>query len=551
MRLAAWNAGNAYLENKINEIEAVIESVKPHLLVVSEANLRHSTDQESVKIQGYDMLEAKTISNTEIRSIIRVVSYKHESVTGKLRPDLMNNTVDSVWIELGFKYQKKLLLGGLYRVWQHMGQGPNKESLSAAAQLGRWQSFLSQWETALQEDKETVVLGDLNIDWLCCNSESSPSDPRQAAKWRAARPLMDELDRRITPHGVVQMVRGITRNARGHSDSALDLVFTTTPEKMSEARALVRAYSDHRLVLCTRFTKNIVTSPRYVKKRSYKNFDETMFKERIRNTSMMNVYMSGDASKAAELLTSNINSVLNKMAPVKKIQVRQNYAPWVSEGCKRDIDTRERAQEKAVASQQGEDWDEFRRIRNAVTRRVRKEKEDWMKTKIDRCEANSSTCWKNIMGWLGWATTGSPTRLYSGFRVETSPNKMANIMNEFYIQKVANIRAALPPPSVNPLSMLSSMLADCNTPEFTLQPVHPATVNKIITNLSNSKASGLDYIDTYIIKLVKNEILPSITHIINTSIECGVFPEIYKRSRIIPLLKDPKFDKMAPGSYRL
>ena len=249
-------------------------------------------------------------------------------------------------------------------------------------------------------------------------------------------------------------------------------------------------------------------------------------------------------------LTSNISSVLNEMAFVKKIQVRQNYAPWVSEGCKRDMNTRERAQEKAVASQEGEDWDEFRKIRNAVTRRVKKEKEDWMKTKMDRCEANSSTCWKNIMGWLGWATTGSPTRLYSGFRVETSPNKMANIMNEFYIQKVANIRAALPPPSVNPLSMLSSMLADCNTPEFTLQPVHPATVDKIITNLSNSKASGLDYIDTYIIKLVKNEILPSITHIINTSIESGVFPEIYKRSRIIPLLKDPKSDKMAPGSYR-
>ena len=57
--------------------------------------------------------------------------------------------------------------------------------------------------------------------------------------------------------------------------------FTSVSEKMSDARALVMAFSDHRLVLCTRYTKNIVTSPRYVKNRFYKNFEEGAFTQEV------------------------------------------------------------------------------------------------------------------------------------------------------------------------------------------------------------------------------------------------------------------------------
>ena len=161
--------------------------------------------------------------------------------------------------------------------------------------------------------------------------------------------------------------------------------------------------------------------------------------------------------------------------------------------------SRDAAHKKAVESSLGTDWDTFRQVRNSVTRMVRKEKEAWRRGKMEGCQANSSSCWKNIMGWLGWSSSGSPTRLYSGAKVETSPQKMANIMNEFYVKKVADIRAALPPPTEDPLARLRAVMADCTVPEFHLRPVHPDIVDKIVRNLKNSKATGLDYIDTNII----------------------------------------------------
>ena len=490
MVLAVWNASNAYLENKINEIEAVVDAVKPHLLVVSEGNLRKSVDQSTVQIPGYKLFTANTIQNPDIKNISRVLVYKHDSLVGKLRTDLMNNTVDSIWLELGFKNQKKILVGGLYRVWQHMGQGANKESLTPVAQLGRWKMFVTQWEKALDEKKETIVLGDVNVDWLCCCSEDQPACPRQAAKWNAAKPLMEEFNRRITPHGVIQAVRGITRSARGQGDSALDLIFTSVPQKLSEARALIRAYSDHRLVLATRFTKNIIASPRYVKKRAYKNFDENKFVQEVRNTSMLDVYLSNDANEAAELLAKKLNAILDVMVPVKKIQLRHNFAPWISQECKAEMAARDTANKTAVESGLDTDWDTFRRVRNSVTRRVRKEKEAWRREKMEGCQANSSSCWKNIMGWLGWSSSGSPSKLYSGARVETSPQKMANIMNHYYVNKVADIRAALPPPSEDPLARLRAVMAGSTAPEFNLRPVHPEVVDKIVRNLKTQRLQG-------------------------------------------------------------
>ena len=47
------------------------------------------------------------------------------------------------------------------------------------------------------------------------------------------------------------------------------------------------------------------------------------------------------------------------------------------------------------------------------------------------------------------SNVSSPTKLYHEGSVETSPRKMAKIMNEFYIEKVQKIRENLPPSGNN------------------------------------------------------------------------------------------------------
>ena len=75
-----------------------------------------------------------------------------------------------------------------------------------------------------------------------------------------------------------------------------------------------------------------------------------------------------------------------------------------------------------------------------------------------------------------------------------------------------------------------------------------AQVLEIIEKLKKSKSCGLDKIDTYIIKLIRFEILPSLTHIINLSIQTSTFPTGWKKAKVIPLLK--KDDPLDPKNYR-
>ena len=71
----------------------------------------------------------------------------------------------------------------------------------------------------------------------------------------------------------------------------------------------------------------------------------------------------------------------------------------------------------------------------------------------------------------------------------------------------------------------------------------------IIRNLKNSKASGVDQVDTYIIKLIKTDIVPAVCHIVNLSIHTNKFPTKWKIAKVIPLYKG-KGCKLDPKNCR-
>ena len=69
--------------------------------------------------------------------------------------------------------------------------------------------------------------------------------------------------------------------------------------------------------------------------------------------------MCEDVNIAAELLINKINTVLDRMAPIRKIQTRNKFSPWISEETKELLEDRRRLQEAAVQSQNEEDWNSY------------------------------------------------------------------------------------------------------------------------------------------------------------------------------------------------
>ena len=208
---------------------------------------------------------------------------------------------------------------------------------------------------------------------------------------------------------------------------------------------------------------------------------------------------------------------------------------------------RDAAQKQAAESQHPDDWRLYKNLRNAVTARMRAEKNSWEKQRLDYAQNTSTNLWKNIKGWLNWKSAGPPTQLFSDGNIVNTPEGLATTMNRFFISKVERLRNSIPNIHSDPLKLMRESMnhRSCN---FSLQAVQPQEVLEIINKLKNSKSTGLDNLDTYIIKLVAQDILPAITHIINLSIRDSTFPTAWKRAKVVPLLK--KGDPLNPKNYR-
>ena len=538
-----WNKGPSFLCNKQIDIETIISQHKPHILGLGEANYRHDHDIQEVQQQDYHLHLDSCVENPEL-GMARVAVYTHTSLRVKRRNDLEDSTTAALWLECGLPKQKGILICVGYRQWRLLGQ-VDGTSASTSEQLGRWLMFLEKWEKALQEDKEVIVMLDANLDFLTWRERNLP--PYHSSV--KLRPLVDALFERILPLGVSQLVKGATRMERGQPKAGLDHMYTNKPDKLSSVQTFYTGMSDHKLLKVTRFSKSYKQNPRYVRKRVFKKFDSEAFKQDLSGSNLEEILYTADVNIATALLVTKLTEALDKTAPVRTIQTRTRYAPWISDATKDLQKARNEAHEKAAQSDCPEDWRHFRSLRNQATASSRSDKREWERKKLDNHANNSTDIWKCVKGWLGWGGGGPPTQLFSGGRILTSPVGIATAMNGFFIDKIRRLRGGIPATFSDPLYKLREAMKNRKC-TFKIKEVDIDVVLKLIKGLKNSSATGVDYIDTHTVKIVADLIAPALTHIINLSIRTSTFPSSWKYAKVIPLLKSTTCDPLLPKSYR-
>ena len=66
--------------------------------------------------------------------------------------------------------------------------------------------------------------------------------------------------------------------------------------------------------------------------------------------------MCEDVDEATEMFTKRLTDVLDILAPIKTIQVRSNYLPWMSDTTKNNIKVRNDLLKKAKESKKDNDY---------------------------------------------------------------------------------------------------------------------------------------------------------------------------------------------------
>ena len=264
--LCYWNKGSSFLLNKQEDISDIINTYKPLVLGLGEAQYKKDHSLAEVQQPGFTL---HLDSCQDSLGVSRCAVYTHNSLVVKRRDDLEDKGIATVWLQLGLPHQKGILVMCGYRQWRLPGQ-PDGGTASGTvpAQRERWARILSQWEKALSESREVICLMDANIDALTWTCEDLPAGHSNVK----LKPLIQDLFDKILPHGVTQLVQAPTHAQFGMATKCLDHLYSTNPEKLSNLVTEFTGMSDHKLIKVQRFSKSLKKCPRYVKKKVLQKF---------------------------------------------------------------------------------------------------------------------------------------------------------------------------------------------------------------------------------------------------------------------------------------
>ena len=337
--------------------------------------------------------------------------------------------------------------------------------------------------------------------------------------------------------------------------STIDHIYTNAKFRCSDAVVLSFGDSDHDLIGYTRFSKSPPVPARIILKRSYKNFDSKAFLSDVSKIDWSEVYSCTDVDEATDCFTRKFRFILNEHAPWTRIQQRKTFCPWITEETKELMKQRDQwkqaAKNLALVSNiacpaQIHAWTQYKKFRNQINNRKKSEEKTYKSNKMEEIADRPELVWKSAKSFMGWKSTGIPTQLKVDGVLVTSARKIAELMNNFFLNKVETIRAGIAFARFN-MDKVHSIMVN-KTCRLQLHHVSLVKVTKILKSLSNSRSTGTDELDNFSVKIAADLIAKPIHHIVTMSIMQKKFPQGWKYSKVIPLHK--KDETLERKNYR-
>ena len=188
---------------------------------------------------------------------------------------------------------------------------------------------------------------------------------------------------------------------------------------------------------------------------------------------------------------------------------------------------------------QKDSWDKYKKIRNKVTNRLKQEELRFKKEKMKDCMGCPAKTWKVAKRLMSWSSSGPPTqlehRVAGSIQFVTKAFDIANLMNDFFIDKVQNIVKCLQAVPEN----LSGCLKIMRGREISLsvEYIPVKKVRKLLSKLKTKTSTSVDQLDNYAVKLVADIIAEPLHHVITLSLMQQQFPACWKLTKSIPLHK--------------
>ena len=275
--------------NKLDHVKILVSQADPDVLVLTESWLKSSTHDSMVAINDYNLFR---IDRTTRGGGVAVYVKSHYSVT-LLHAVSVRSCFEFIALELSLSSNDCFVVIGVYR--------PPSAVNSTLTKLAH---LISPYV-----NREVIVMGDFNIDWL-----SGASEP--------FKEICSNLN-------LTQIITEPTRpNLKNPVKSTLiDLILSNQINKIVSAGVFDLGISDHCPVACIRSIHLKKSQPKIIIKRNFKGFNNQAFLNELYQSDIHLTSEISDVELALEFFTNTFSSILNKHAPLKKHRVKNRSNP--------------------------------------------------------------------------------------------------------------------------------------------------------------------------------------------------------------------------------
>ena len=299
LRFVQWNACSVY--PKLDELRFIMSDPLrvADVLGITETWLNSSCAHSSTEIDGYNH-ERRDISGGRGGG---VAVYIRDEIPYSRRTDLENEHLEDLWIEIKCPRSKGILTGTIYRP-------PDNASHTITTWCASMQQTL---ESAQDEDKEIIVIGDINIHF-----EGGVSYNDQ---WQA---VVDSLQ-------LTQVITSPTR-VTATTETLIDHIYTTHPQHVRASKVGLLSASDHfPVIMIRKWNYARVDTPSVITYRSFKYFHRNNFIYDLLQIPWSEVVKHDNVDDALSAWMAIFADMCDKHAPVKRRKVkRKQQSAWLS-----------------------------------------------------------------------------------------------------------------------------------------------------------------------------------------------------------------------------
>ena len=461
-------------------------------------------------------------NNRSTKSGGGVAIYVPRSIDYAIKKELkiMNDVIESLFVEITIENGKNILLGVIYKP----PQSNYNDFMEVMNNILRNRSF---------QNRDCMIMGDFNIN-LLSNNNAGPDNFLDNLLQASLLPLISKPTRVTT-----------------HSSTLIDNIFTNL-KPFPKSGIVVSDISDHFLIFAHFRTGTTCqnTAKKHALRRKFTPENITLLQEKLESTDWSDVYNENEnIDQAYNVFFDILNNCLNTCIPLRKCR-KQDYKripkqPWVSKTILRSINRKNSLYLNYIKNRTDNSRTKYISYKNILTNTLRLAKKKYYADQLSKFKSDIKSTWKLLNSVLNRRKVDNPiSKLRDKDVIIEDKSIIAKVFNSYFSQIGSKLAKTVIPGDKS----FHEFLTRPNDNSMFLNPTDRQELIRIVLQLKTNKAPGYDDIGNVLIKHIIYSIMDPLLFLLNFSLQSGQVPSKMKLAKVTPIFK--KGDKLCVNNYR-